>query len=277
MQNQDIYPGYSSIHGYDKRLAIAEQSGEQMFWDKGRCIKYINKSGATLAVGKELIPNVTAGQGLINIFASATWTAGDALALANDLSGEEGIFRLLLTNATNAFTAGNVTITYTDIHGNAMSSTIAVTTDTNGTWSSDFLVLGGHAITVTPGSGINPDTTEKITVQAYAINVFGLPAATADLTTGAGINQGKIDEEYITATPDEGEGIMATAGPIVLAEIYPAASMTPGTRLGTSGNTAGSLGALSTPAPGGAIALLLDVVGANDVAPKKRYVMLRGS
>jgi len=235
--------------------------------------KFVNKSGSTIAVGELLKPDIVGGK--ITVQAATAVTNSTAITLANDLDSEAGIFRLVFTNSTHAFLAlaAGIVIVGEDENGNVNGETLATTT------SGNYVLVSVNLYTkitsITPG--IILDSGSKLTVEAYCVNAFDqIASAAADDTAVCGICYGDVDGFNVDAVADEGTGWISLPGPIVSGLVEPA-SLTPGTRVGSGASVAGTFGALSTPAAGGALGVILDCMGNMNTASLRRRVLLRGS
>jgi len=256
------------------------QTPMQRVTEQGGLFKFVNKSGAAIALGAALKPDIVAGKGKISIYAAAVITAGSALTLLNDLSSEEGLFRIACTNSILAWDAlaAGIVIVGKDYLGNTQTENLATTADGNEVLTSANLY--SELTSITPGAIDTTNATAKLTVDAYCINAFDIIATpAADDTALSGICMGAVDGYNSDTVADEGTGWIAMPGKIVQALIYPPAAtlQTPGTLLGSSATGTNNLGALSTAAPGGAIARLLDVMGSMDAAAALRWVQLIGA
>ena len=230
---------------------------------------FLNRTGADLAVGSLLIP--AAYTNVVTVVTAALAVDDTAMTLANDLSAVQGTFRLILTNASAAFASGTVAIVGKNELGNTVTESVTISTASGGVWVSDSLWT--EITSITPVSIAS--STATLAVTAYPVGAMKNPAATADLTTVCGICRGKVGGYGVDAVPDGMYGYMASSGIITKALVY-SADLKPGDVLGTSANTAGYLGAVSTVTHGSVVARLLDHNVANKAATLQLYVLFLG-
>ena len=257
------YPFYGIINNNKDKLSAAQKAAIpqgaaiapggtplQAEIDRLGLILFANKTGATLALGKCLIPETT----LVTVYTTATFTDATALTLAQDLSTTEvGTYQLVFTNGTGAFLAGTIAVVGKDENGSTITETITTETTLNAQYCTSKLYT--EITSITPGTIMGSSSTLGVT--AYPVGAMKLPAATADLTTVTGVCYGAINGYNSTVVPDEGYGWMATRHGAIMDVLVDAADQAPGTLLTTSGSVTGNLGAVSAAAHGGHYAKLI--------------------
>ncbi|KKW11345.1 MAG: hypothetical protein UY48_C0021G0007 [Candidatus Gottesmanbacteria bacterium GW2011_GWB1_49_7] len=268
--------GYNPF--YDGVSTAGSQSPLQRQIDELGLVKFVNKTGVALAPGMVLIPDITAGQGLITVYTAAVFDDSTALTLTNTLTSEVGEFRLIFTNSVAVFDAGYVSVIGKNATGNTLSETILMHVD-----ASSEVVSNLTYKSVTSITPLDIDDTQdgaKLGVTAKAVNAFCLPAATASLQTGAGVCYGAVGGFDVTSVADEGTGWMATKQGAVMRVYVYKADQSPGLVLGTSATVAGYLGATTavnaTEVPWTGLARLIDWNRAETPTARRLYVIWLG-
>ena len=257
--------------GLQERSVADAASPMQQLTAEENLFIFVNKTGSTIEVGSVLIPDITAGAGLITVVTAATIANSTAQTLANNLSTEAGLFRLIFTTGTGNPLADSLVIVGVDQYGNTITETKALTA-AQGVWVSANLWQSITSITTGAAHAANSAT---LAVTAKAVNALCPAGATDDLTTVVGFCRGAVDGMPGTAVPDEGYGYVSMLGPITQALVNPL-TQTGGETLATSATTAGTLEAATTKTPMG-IAIMLDANGATQASATLLWIMGGGA
>jgi len=266
---------YSSRNpgGQERSVADAASPLQQLTAEEN-LFTFCNKSGSTIAEGQALVPDTTA----LTVVTATAWaqSADTALTIAEDLTSEEGLFRLIFTNSTAVFdaVADGIVVIGVDEYGETITEGILTDVTASAVLVSANLYQEITSITMT--SGVNAtQSTAKIAVTTKCVNALTPAAATDDLRTFVGIARGSVNSMPGTAIPDEDFGYVSMVGPVTKALVEPTTQVG-GEVLATSNGAAGTLGTVTTKT-GSGLAVMLDANGAHQAAASLLWIVMGGA